>query len=90
MCGDCAFPQFEKTCHRKKMDCNEQYCCPLSWNNTKYGAVKGESCGTNIIYNRSSENLGEPIKSCINAGGVLKIKSINPQQYLCIPKIKNK
>jgi hypothetical protein len=48
----CAFDQF-----RSRSDW--QSCCPTSWSNGGYGAVKGVSCGTGAIVDRSTQSCGK-------------------------------
>tara|TARA_B100001094_G_C18194140_1_gene809403 strand:- start:2096 stop:4192 length:2097 start_codon:yes stop_codon:yes gene_type:complete len=77
----CAFPQFK---HHK----DDNKCCPLSFSNFKYFADK-KRCGTDTISDRTHEKLGNPIKTCKEAGGYVSKIIDNPETYVCSSYIKS-
>jgi len=82
ICNQCTFPEFK----HKQNNCNDE-CCPESWYSNKYGAKKGESCGTNSLKSKS-KNCKDPIQSCEEIGGHVIQTKVFPEEYQCTKKYK--
>lgn len=76
--NDCAFPEFEDYKDDNK-------CCPKSFSNNKPFS-NNKRCSTDIITDRSFENLGNPIENCKKAKGYVSKISSN---YICTSYLKS-
>ena len=74
----CAFPDL---IHYK----GENKCCPKSFSNSRTFS-NNIRCDTNIITDRTQENLGNPIQSCKDAGGY--VSKITDKNYICTSYLK--